>query len=755
MTENLVLKARANPARLLLALAFVAASLLIGYSLFPDSGRAEGSPDGEATATPHLPVSEDDISEDEVAGEEEGASGASCHTEAGMFTCDDRHDDTPTPTPTPIIASDTHTPTPTPTPIIASDTHTPTPTPTTTSSPGSGGGTTPDVPTGLTSAAEPGRISLDWNTVGNATGYEVYQWSGYESTEEWYKLPFYERPSSSRFGISFNGSSAVVSGVTEGVCYSHILRSKNGSRYSGWSSTISTCVPHSDPPPSTPTPTPTPTPSHYHTSCQRHSTNGFFIWHVHSVPGSSYLSDPCTPTPTPTLTPTDTPVTTQPDTPTPTTTNTPVTTQPDTTMPTTTNTPVTTQPDTTMPTTASAPTVKVLPGAVTILVKGDPEATADIVLRKEVCADCTSYSRQLSSSQEYVFEDLEPDTGYTLTATGAGQTASTTAQVITVRTHPAPTLVAARDNFYGSALANSGDVSIDSAASRQSWLMTYTVFSLTASSTDDYSFEFRIPNEAGFQRGKEYNEGCSWSGYTPPAIIELFRSGGEIGLLRCAVGDEGAKIKVMAWTPGVLNPWPYYSFTVAQGWHRAASTIRYEISTSMSTSSTSTASLIREAMPVAVPKWNNSSAGVTFCKDGEPACNDYDADDGAVTIRTGPSVSCDQGIACLPPGGQYPHTTGSWMIIEESPCVGMYDEEVCYEWTNDDDEARTRPLYVYLPGVIMHELGHAAGLGHSSRGGSDLMRAGIRTHLGTSSYDQAAMRRVLDTSHTHPHSPGE
>ena len=219
-------------------------------------------------------MSEDDISEDEVAGEEEGASGASCHTEAGMFTCDDRHDDTPTPTPTPVIASDTHTPTPT-----------------TTSSPGSGGGTTPDVPTGLTSAAEPGRISLDWNTVGNATGYEVYQWSGYESTEEWYRLPFYERPSSSRFGISFNGSSAVVSGVTEGVCYSHILRSKNGSRYSGWSSTISTCVPHSDPPPSTQTPTP----SHYHTSCQRHSTNGFFIWHVHSVPGSSYLSDPCTP----------------------------------------------------------------------------------------------------------------------------------------------------------------------------------------------------------------------------------------------------------------------------------------------------------------------------------------------------------------------------------------------------------------------------------------------------------------------------
>ena len=124
-----------------------------------------------------------------------------------MFTCDDRHDDTLTPAPA------------TPTPVPAS----PTPTPTPRSS--NGGGTTSGVPTGLTSSAESGRINLDWNTVSNATGYQVYQWSRYPSTNRWYKLPFYERPSSTRFGISFSGSSATVTGVADGVCYTHIIRS--------------------------------------------------------------------------------------------------------------------------------------------------------------------------------------------------------------------------------------------------------------------------------------------------------------------------------------------------------------------------------------------------------------------------------------------------------------------------------------------------------------------------------------------------
>ena len=57
-------------------------------------------------------------------------------------------------------------------------------------------------------------------------------------------------------------------------------------------------------------PTSTPVPTHYHTSCQYHSTNGFYFWHYHSVPGSPFLSDPCSDPNPPTATRTPRPANT-------------------------------------------------------------------------------------------------------------------------------------------------------------------------------------------------------------------------------------------------------------------------------------------------------------------------------------------------------------------------------------------------------------------------------------------------------------
>ena len=579
-------------------------------------------------------------------------------------------------------------------------------------------------------------VSVSWTQVSGVQQYEVAYAD--EHAEEETDI--------TRVFLSSPRSSATFTGITCDVVYYYLIRARgDGVAYRdvwgawSWRAFTLEC------PTPTPTATNTPVPTATYTPTSTATKTPTPTRTATRTPTPTRTATH-TPTPTPTVVPTRT--STHTPTPTPTHTPTPTAT------PTPTPTPV---PDTPTPTPASAPTVKALPGAATILVKGDPESTADIVLRKEGCSDCASYSTQLNSNQVHVFEDLEPDTEYILTATKSGQSGSASSQNIVVRTHPAPTLVAVRDNFYNARLGPVDDVPpIGRSGWRQSWLMTYTVFRLTASTTDEYSFELRIPSEAGFQRGKEYYEGCSWSGYTPPSVTELFRSGGEIGLLRCAVGDEGAKIKVMAWTTGIVNEWPYYDFTVAQGWHRATSTIKYAVSTSSSTSATSTAILVSEAMPIAVSKWNSSSAGVTFCKDGETACNGYDTNNGTVTIRIGSSSSC-RGIACLPPGRQYPHTTGSSMIIEESPRSGRYR----YSWTNDIERAKSNVGYWYLPGAIVHELGHSAGLGHSSRGlgkeettdDRDIMWPANSTGEFLSSYEQAAMRAVLDTSHPHPHSP--
>ena len=362
-----------------------------------------------------------------------------------------------------------------------------------------------------------------------------------------------------------------------------------------------------------------------------------------------------------------------------------------------------------------------------------------------------STSTQLAVNEEYVFEGLEHRATYTVTATRSDQSGGATSQVISATTYSTPLLLAAEDNFYEIDLDRADYSSIESGSSRQVWMLTYTIFELSVFAPDDYRFEFLIPIDTGFQRDKSYSDGCSWN-YTQPEGIVLMGPSTQIGLLRCSVGEENAEIEMRAWTAGVVKPWTYYRFKVAQGRHRGSSTIKYATSASM-LGSTSTADLVNEAVSVAVSGWNDSSAGVTFCKDGETACNDYNAGHGTVIVRVGDCGNL-RALACLPPGATYPHNIDTPVVIVESPCI----ENVCYTWSNMPRMVMTEPSHWYLPVVVMHELGHSAGLGHSSRGGYidiDIMIHSYRRETPLSTYDAAAMRSVLNTLHPHPHPSGE
>ena len=66
----------------------------------------------------------------------------------------------------------------------------------------------PAIPTGLSSSSGNAIVSLDWNNASNASAYQVQQWDS--SSSSWFLMP------GRGFTITFNGSSAMVRGLTNG-----------------------------------------------------------------------------------------------------------------------------------------------------------------------------------------------------------------------------------------------------------------------------------------------------------------------------------------------------------------------------------------------------------------------------------------------------------------------------------------------------------------------------------------------------------
>ena len=99
-------------------------------------------------------------------------------------------------------------------------------------------------PTGLTSTTGDGTIMLTWDPVPNAAEYEIQQRYEYSSPPEWRDLPFPPYTiDGSRTRKTITDTTAKVGGLTNGVGYSHRVRSKNSSGESAWSNVKSTSIP--------------------------------------------------------------------------------------------------------------------------------------------------------------------------------------------------------------------------------------------------------------------------------------------------------------------------------------------------------------------------------------------------------------------------------------------------------------------------------------------------------------------------------
>ena len=156
--------------------------------------------------------------------------------------------------------------------------------------------------------------------------------------------------------------------------------------------------------------------------------------------------------------------------------------------------------------------------------------------------------------------------------------------------------------------------------------------------------------------------------------------------------------------------------------------------------------MVRGAIDSAKDAWNSSGTGAKFCEGDE--CEDYDNQkNGTVTIEVVANNQCLIGIACAPPGPYHPHNTDSDVIVEEPAYMGV--NNVRRYWTDSLLKARQNLDHYYLPGVIVHELGHSLGIGHSSFLSSDVMRNNPRIAEILSSYDREAMTAALNVPHTH------
>ena len=126
----------------------------------------------------------------------------------------------------------------------------------------------------------------------------------------------------------------------------------------------------------------------------------------------------------------------------------------------------------------------------------------------------------------------------------------------------------------------------------------------------------------------------------------------------------------------------------------------------------------------AAQPWNNVGSGATLTR--------IDAETGAdiiiqgfrdTQIGKGTGRHCTTSIACMQPGSSHPHlASGRVLYIEDPPHWGGHTDAKI--WTNDFREwFRNTDKYAYLPKTLMHEFGHALGLGHSPR--ADVMSGGV------------------------------
>ncbi len=289
------------------------------------------------------------------------------------------------------------------------------------------------------------------------------------------------------------------------------------------------------------------------------------------------------------------------------------------------------------------------------------------------------------------------------------------------------------------------------------------------------------PPGTGLQVMTHRNESCDWAKATSagnprsadasslvPDPSEIPK--GSLYLGRCGMGDGKTKLKIKA--KGRVGTTKYdietFETVIQRARHQSDHIVKYDLGTRPLTATP--APNFPAAIATAAAMWNGISATTTvrFCEGLQ--CDGYKLDSAKVRIdfvtpiptpfgvasSSSPTTVCGHGnVACLRDVTKLKDAhIGNQEIIVPHPLTYSRQTRqgityLPYNWTDVLAIARRDPEYRYLQAALMHELGHAAGIGHS-RSQTDVMGVSQYDPDGLEAVDKKAME-VMYKGHNPNH----
>ncbi len=148
--------------------------------------------------------------------------------------------------------------------------------------------------------------------------------------------------------------------------------------------------------------------------------------------------------------------------------------------------------------------------------------------------------------------------------------------------------------------------------------------------------------------------------------------------------------------------------TIRQAWHQADRRVDYKLDLAKFYDSRNTPNPQQGLMESAT-----RSAGNTWHGVGQIRFSTVSSGEDVVVhaYRVADGDLCQGGLGCTTPGGTYPHLASQKLFIPVPPTPPY--KGLVTTWTNNGSIAENNPhVHYYLPYVMIHELGHIAGLGH-------------------------------------------